>query len=235
MWEAVAADPRRFRAATSVRVVVLTGAGGKAFVSGADISEFENERAPQGSGRSATTQRSKARSTAHPRIRQADHRHDPRLLHRRRRSALAISCDMRICSEVALRASRPPSSGSATASSASSSWSIWSARPSPRTSSSPRASSTAAEALRMGLVNRVVPSARARELRARTTPTPSRQRAAHRQCGQAIIISEALKDESPADLDRDVPRLVRDCFDSDDYAEGRTAFMEKRKPVFTGT
>ena len=30
-----------------VRVVVLTGAGGKAFVSGADISEFESERAKQ--------------------------------------------------------------------------------------------------------------------------------------------------------------------------------------------
>ena len=29
-------------------------------------------------------------------------------------------------------------------------------------------------------------------------------------------------------------RLIRDCFESDDYAEGRRAFMEKRKPVFTG-
>jgi 1,4-dihydroxy-2-naphthoyl-CoA synthase len=24
------------------------------------------------------------------------------------------------------------------------------------------------------------------------------------------------------------------CFDSKDYAEGRKAFMEKRKPIFTG-
>ncbi|HEY0570790.1 MAG TPA: enoyl-CoA hydratase, partial [Enterovirga sp.] len=29
-------------------------------------------------------------------------------------------------------------------------------------------------------------------------------------------------------------QLVADCFTSQDYAEGRQAFKEKRKPVFTG-
>src|ERR1700688_2012716 len=38
-------DGRATAAASEVRVVLLTGAGGKAFVSGADISKFESERA----------------------------------------------------------------------------------------------------------------------------------------------------------------------------------------------
>src|SRR2546423_6648287 len=45
MWEAAARILKDFAADDEVRVVVLTGAGGKAFVSGADISKFEDERA----------------------------------------------------------------------------------------------------------------------------------------------------------------------------------------------
>ena len=45
MWEATARVLADFAADNEVRVVVLTGAGGKAFVSGADISKFASERA----------------------------------------------------------------------------------------------------------------------------------------------------------------------------------------------
>ena len=48
-----------------------------------------------------------------------------------------------------------------------------------------------------------------------------------------FIVGEAVKDESQRDLAR-CNELVENCFTSQDYIEGRTAFMEKRKPVFTG-
>ena len=45
MWEAAKRVLDGFAADPEMRVVVLTGAGGKAFVSGADISKFASERA----------------------------------------------------------------------------------------------------------------------------------------------------------------------------------------------
>ncbi len=45
MWEAAQGILADFAADKAIRVVVVTGAGGKAFVSGADISKFESERA----------------------------------------------------------------------------------------------------------------------------------------------------------------------------------------------
>src|SRR5215216_2869390 len=45
MWDATSRILEGFANDEEVRVVVLTGAGGKAFVSGADISKFESERA----------------------------------------------------------------------------------------------------------------------------------------------------------------------------------------------
>src|ERR1700731_1975471 len=45
MWQGVAQIMEDFDNDDSVRVIVLSGAGGKAFVSGADISEFKEKRA----------------------------------------------------------------------------------------------------------------------------------------------------------------------------------------------
>ncbi|MGY9002288.1 MAG: enoyl-CoA hydratase/isomerase family protein, partial [Rhodospirillales bacterium] len=47
MWAAVEGCLAEFEKNDDIRVVVITGAGGKAFVSGADISKFENERASE--------------------------------------------------------------------------------------------------------------------------------------------------------------------------------------------
>ena len=44
MWEAALEIMAGFTVDKSVRVMVLTGAGGKAFASGADISKFKDER-----------------------------------------------------------------------------------------------------------------------------------------------------------------------------------------------
>jgi len=44
MWEATVHHLNEYAKDPEVRVLVLTGAGGKAFVSGADISKFEDER-----------------------------------------------------------------------------------------------------------------------------------------------------------------------------------------------
>jgi enoyl-CoA hydratase/carnithine racemase len=42
-----------------------------------------------------------------------------------------------------------------------------------------------------------------------------------------------VADEDKRDLQR-CAALVKRCFDSKDFIEGRRAFMEKRKPAFTG-
>ncbi len=84
----------------------------------------------------------------------------------------------------------------------------------------------------MGLVNRVVPEAELERLVQDTADmiagnAPLTVRSIKR------IVDETLKDESARDIEA-CNRLVRDCFDSQDYIEGRQAFVEKRKPVFVG-
>ena len=91
----------------------------------------------------------------------------------------------------------------------------------------------AEEARVMGLVNRVVP---AEELEAYVKNyadtiagnAPLTVKAAK------FIVNEAVRDESKRNLAR-CQELVEACFVSNDYTEGRRAFMEKRKPAFTGT
>jgi len=51
--------------------------------------------------------------------------------------------------------------------------------------------------------------------------------------GNKLIIGQVLRDPAERDMGA-VDRAVAACFDSADYTEGRTAFMEKRKPVFRG-
>jgi enoyl-CoA hydratase len=48
-----------------------------------------------------------------------------------------------------------------------------------------------------------------------------------------FIIGEVVKDESERDLAK-CAAMVKKCFESTDYTEGRRAFMEKRQPLFMG-
>jgi len=89
-----------------------------------------------------------------------------------------------------------------------------------------------AEAAAMGLVNAVVPAS---ELGASTRAlaseiagnAPLTLRAAKR------VIDALVRHPEAADM-RELDALVATCFDSEDYAEGRRAFLEKRKPRFHG-
>jgi enoyl-CoA hydratase/carnithine racemase len=49
-----------------------------------------------------------------------------------------------------------------------------------------------------------------------------------------FIANETVREESKRDPAR-CAALVKQCFASKDFTEGRRAFMEKRKPAFTGT
>ena len=85
----------------------------------------------------------------------------------------------------------------------------------------------------MGLVNQVLPGAKLDEYV---------DSYAARIAGNApltvhavkTIVAEALKDADQRDLAL-CEELVERCFASEDYKEGRRAFMEKRKPNFTGS
>jgi len=231
MWQATKRILDDFAADADIRVVVLTGAGGKAFVSGADISKFESERASLEAAR-AYNAKSEAAYTSIAEF--------PKPTVAMIRGyciggglGLAVCCDLRICADNS-RFAVPAAKlglgygyaglkrlvdivGPAFAKEI-----FYTAR-----------QFDAQEALAMGLVNRMVPAA---ELETCVKGLTDMIGANAPLTIKAVkfTVGEILKDESKRNLARSA-ELVEQCFASRDYTEGRTAFMAKRKPVFTGT
>ena len=89
-----------------------------------------------------------------------------------------------------------------------------------------------AEALRIGLVDRVLKDAELWDATLEIARTISGNAPLAIKAAK-ITIAEVLKDESKRDMDA-IKKIGMACMDSEDFREGRTAFMEKRKPQFKG-
>ena len=231
MWAATSEILEDYAKDPDVRVVVVTGAGGKAFVSGADVSKFESERASQDATKIYNTTVERANSGIYDFPK-------PTIAMIRGYCigggvGLAACCDLRICSDNA-RFAVPAAKlglgysyaglrrlidvvGGAFAREI-----FFTAR-----------QFDTEEARLMGLVNRVVPDA---ELEAYVKNYAETIAANAPLTVKAVkyIVGEALKDESKRNVAR-CAEMVEQCFTSNDFIEGRRAFMEKRKPAFTGT
>lgn len=219
-----------FAADPEVRVIVLSGAGDKAFVSGADISKFEKDRATPEQVAEYTKRAARfrvgLRSVGKPTIAKI------RGYCLGGGLGLALNCDLRICAEDAqfgIPAARLGVGyaaealnqlvrvvGPSTAKEV-----LFTAR-----------RYNAQEALRVGLVNQVVPVAELDDYVAKYAAgivgnAPLSIIAAKR------VVDELVKDPEERN-DALCDQVVTACFASQDYVEGRRAFIEKRKAVFVG-
>jgi enoyl-CoA hydratase len=230
MWQAIPKIIENFEADPDVRVIILTGAGEKAFVSGADISEFEDKRGSEeaikvynASGDHASAVIAAATKPTIAMIRG---------LCVGGGVGLALNTDIRICGTES-----------------------YFAVPAARLGLGYRYSGlkrlvdvvgpsfakeifftagrfTAEDARLMGLVNRVVPTEQVesftREYAARIAENAPLTMKAAKMAANAVGQDESKRDLAAVD------RAVMECFGSQDYIEGRRAFMEKRKAKFQG-
>lgn len=229
MWLAAEQILTDFAADPEVRVLVVTGAGGKAFVSGADISKFESERGSAEAVAAYQAQTAKVYEAL------ADFP-KPTIAAIRGHcigggSALAVCCDMRMATEkstfgipAAKLGLGYPLPGIRRL--------VHLVGPSFAKELFFSAKKFSAEDARnMGLVNRVVPDDALDALVEDYAATIAGN-APLTVASVKAIVAEALKPDPDEAL---CDRLVRGCFASQDYIEGRRAFMEKRAPQFTGS
>ena len=230
MWTLVDAALDRFAADDAVRVVILSGAGGKAFVAGADISKFENERATEEGVRhyNETTARvyTKVHTFPKPVIAQIDG------FCVGGGAALAVCCDLRVCGEGSQFAVPAAKLGLGYAY-AGIERLVALVGPSFAKEIFFTADRFSAEDARtMGLVNRVVPDG---EVEAYCTALAGRiAENAPLSLAATKRILRAASAASEADARRVQADLIPNIFSSTDAIEGALAFAERRQPQWNG-
>jgi enoyl-CoA hydratase len=230
MWEGFGYALAELRDDPNVRVVVLTGAGDKAFVSGADISQFEKVR------HNATASEEYSKRSAAQRALLANY------------PKPTIACIRGFCFGGGLLVAMLTDIRLA---SASSQFSIPAAKlgiaygydglrhlvslvgPSwARLMMYTGMRIDAAEAARIGLIERVLPDNELWDATMEIARTISNNAPLSIRASK-ITIAEVLKDPDQRDMAA-IAASANDCMDSEDFREGRRAFMEKRKPKFAG-
>jgi len=230
MWEAMPKAFDRFEQDPEIRVIVLKGEGDKAFVSGADVSQYEKQR----SGAEGIQYYEEISGRVVERLQGCD-----KVVIAMIRGYclgagvnIALCCDLRLAAEDA-RLGIPAAKLGLGYRASSLKNLIDTVGPAyAREVLLTGRHFRADEAKAMGLVHRVVPVAELEALVLEyctmiSENAPLTIRASKRIVRELLRANPALDAQACA-------ALVKQCFDSQDYIEGRRAFMEKRKPVFRG-
>ena len=230
MWRACTDIMDDFSTDPAIRVVIITGAGEKAFVSGADISKFDEERA----SRDGLEAYNEAVDAGYASVYNCP---KPTIAMIRGYCVgggmgLASCCDIRICTDNS-RFAVPAAKLSVGYRYAGVKRLLDIVGPSFTKEIFYTARQfDAEEVLIMGFANRVVPNDQL-ETYVRDYAATIAANAPLTVSSIKFIVGEIAKDESARDMAK-CDAMVDECFASGDYEEGRKAFMEKRKPVFTG-
>ena len=230
MWDALEKILDEFRSSKDIRVIVLNGAGGKSFVSGADISKFDKERSSKEAVLSYNKRTQKVyellETFPKPTIAMIDGYCIGGGLN------LAVCCDIRICSEKS-KFAMPAAKLSLgyPFSSIKRLFDVMGPGMAKHFMFTAEKIS-ASEALACGLVQKLVSEENIETYVRDYALTISHNAPLTIKAMKQIGI-EILKNPDERDLLL-CEQIASACFDSEDYKEGRKAFMEKRKPNFKG-